>query len=44
MDTITFRLPIELKEQFQIKLIKEKKSMSNVMLELLKGYLKNDNK
>ena len=23
MDTITFRLPIELKDQFQIKLIKE---------------------
>ncbi|MGM9544523.1 MAG: hypothetical protein ACI3T9_06015 [Romboutsia timonensis] len=42
MDTITFRLPIELKEQFQIKLIKEKKNMSNVLLDLVKEYVKND--
>lgn len=39
MDTITFNLPKDLKTDFQIKAIKEKTNMTDVLIALIKKYV-----
>lgn len=39
MDKIIFNIPDELKKEFQIKVIKENKDMTAVLVDLVKQYL-----
>lgn len=40
MEKIIFSIPSELKDEFQIKTIKEKTDMTSVLVSLVKEYLK----
>lgn len=40
MDTITFNVPKELKMDFQIKIIKEKTTMTIEFIKFMKEYIK----
>lgn len=42
MDQIIFHLPKELKKEFKIKTIQEEKDMREVLVELIKKYLKGE--
>jgi hypothetical protein len=39
MDYIKFNLPANLKKEFQIKVIKEDKDMTTVLIDFIKQYL-----
>lgn len=39
MDKIIFNIPDELKKEFQIRVIKENKDMTAVLVDLVKQYL-----
>lgn len=39
MDKIIFNIPADLKKDFQIKVIKENKDMTAVLVDLVKQYL-----
>ena len=39
MDKIIFNIPYKLKKDFQIKVIKENKDMTTVLINLIKKYL-----